>query len=118
MMSETEYVLVATPMATADANGVATTTPIGPAGGERWNVTRYSVNLSTGRGVCTVYRNFVSPSSQIDDTTQGQKRTSENNSIELKSGETIIFQWTSATPGAAATANVSGKRYVSGKRAY
>lgn len=105
--------------AAVSASGVATTNPVGPTyAGESWKVQRYSVSLSTGFGTCKVYKNSVSPASLIDSTEDGHLATSENNSVELMLGETIIFQWTAATTGAIGTVNMSGTRSLKGSRGY
>lgn len=106
------------------ADGVGTTSSIGPTvAGESWNVARYSVSLrhstiDAPRGKLSVYKGFVSPANLIDYTPDGDGATSENNSINLMLGETIIFQWTDATVGAIGTVNMSGERSIPGRRGY
>lgn len=95
--------------ATVDAGGIATTLGIGPVKyGETWEVKRYSISLTTGTGKCTVYRNEVKPTRQIDYTTAGDGDTSENESIRLQVGDKIIVQWTEADPGAIGTITFAG----------
>lgn len=99
-----------------NASGVATTDGVGPSGfGEEWNIERYSITLSTGGGICRVYKNIISVQGfhgQIDYTNDGDGSTSENNSVRLKMGEKIFVQWTEATPGATATATIFGTKVV------
>lgn len=94
----------ATQTATVDSDGTATTVGYGPVQyGDEYEILRYSINLSEGTGKCTLYRDYVSTSRQADYTRSGQGDTSENNSIKLRVGNTLIAQWTDATPGAIAT---------------
>ncbi len=96
----------------ADANGTATTLPVGPVMyRETWKVTRYSINVSEGRAKFRMYRDYVDPQQQIDETDSGESDTSENNSIELQVGGKLVGQWVDATPGAACTLVLYGEKY-------
>lgn len=116
-MSRTLPLIPPTITATVDANGVATSNAVGPTyAGESWEVRRYSVSLSSGFGSCDVYKQSVAPGNLIDHTDDGQAATSENNSVQLLPGETIIFQWTECTVvGAIGTVNMSGTRILAGR---
>ena len=107
------------PVATVGADGVATTLPIGPvAQGEEWSEIRYSVSLTVGTGRCRVYRGYAGARRQIDFTTRGEGDTSENLTMKLRKGETIVAQWTGATVGAVATFHIEGRKSIPGRRAY
>jgi hypothetical protein len=108
-----DYPLDTFQQATVDASGIATTLGIGPVRyGETWDVGRWSVSLTEGRGECRVYRGAVSPTRQLDVTTSGEGDTSENNSITLQTGERIIAQWTEATPGAIGVVTFGGTIHI------
>jgi hypothetical protein len=95
--------------ATANVSGVATSIAIGPSQyGEEWKIERMSTSLTTGTGICKVYRDYVSPQKQIDYTDSGEGDTSENNSITLRPPEKILVQWTECTSGAIGVLTVSG----------
>lgn len=115
----TEYALDESPQATVGADGVAETLPIGPnAQGEEWSEIFYSISLTAGTGTCRVYKGFASARRQIDFTSKGEGDTSEQLSLKLRRGETILARWTGATPGAIATFHIEGARRVPGRRAY
>lgn len=84
--------------ATVDANGVATTLPIGPSQyKERWVIERYSISLSTGAGsICRLYEGYVDAQRQRDYTQQGEGDTAAGASLELQVGDKLVAQWTGA----------------------
>ena len=82
--------------ATVDANGVATTVPVGPSlYQERWSIERYSISLANGVGsICRLYEGYVDPQRQRDYTQQGEGDTAANASLQLQVGDRLVAQWT------------------------
>lgn len=94
--------------ATFGADGVARAS-IGPSVyGAKWHVDRIVVSTtSVLPSTCTVYRNVEAASAQLDHTRTGNADTSET-SLDVPSPDALIFVWLGGTPGAVATAVISG----------
>lgn len=116
-MAETELLLTSTINATFDANGNAVAS-IGVGPNRRWVITLLNTRTtSTTQTRHWVRRNTPSTGQQLDFSRTGNGDTSST-SIELKSGEKLIAEWTGGTPGALASLDFEGTEYLKGQRAY
>jgi hypothetical protein len=108
--------------ATVDANGVATTLPVGPSRyKEIWVIERYSISLAGGAGsICRIYEGYVEAQRQRDYTQQGEGDTAAGAMLELQVGDTLVAEWTGATNaiGAVATIAFRGTIELAGRRTY
>lgn len=108
--------------ATVDVNGVATTTPVGPAKYmEKWLIQRYSISLANGAGsICRLYEGYVDANRQRDYTQQGEGDTAAGSDLELQVGDTLVAQWTGATNavGNVATITFRGTIELPHRKAY
>lgn len=94
--------------ATFDASGRAVVS-LGPTVyGSKWNVDRMVVTTqSSAVTKCFVYRNVEQATALTDSTKTGNADTSETD-IDLTPPDKLLFVWSGGTPGAIATAIVSG----------
>lgn len=94
----------------ADSAGTATAVVPGPPPGQQWRLVRISVTIPTVTTTqiipCRVYRNLVSPSTQVSATRTGQLDTDDNPQVTLSPGEQLVIEWQDAPPGAQCTAIV------------
>lgn len=92
-----------------DGSGVATATfPAVPIY-TRWTVTRVAVSTTSAtRTAVSVYRNSAAAPNLIDTDPYGGNGNSTDTVSELAASETLVVQWTGGTPGAVATATMSG----------
>ena len=95
--------------ATADANGDASA-KFTNYRAFRWVITRLIsvVSGSTTEASLRVYKNAISTANQIDSTYTANNAVSGSNEFELRRGESLIFVWSDATPGATCTGNIQG----------
>ncbi len=101
---------------TVAADGTATV-DLGPYGYD-WVVTQTTVstNVATGTPKCFVYRDNTNQSNFVEGTNSGNGDASNTRHL-LPDGSRLYFVWSGATPGATATARVTGAQYDSGAAA-
>jgi hypothetical protein len=98
--------------ATADANGVATVTLRASRWGEWWRIKGSTVNgNSVLEPQAKVYRGFVSDSAIIGGSNSANLDTATGDDY-IPPNESVICQWTGATPGAQFTFTITGERGV------
>lgn len=93
-----------------DANGQGTVI-VGPnVYGTIWNISRVTTTCTspnTNQVTFTIYRGYISPGMQIGGTYSGQQDSDET-SINLKTGDQLVGQWTGGNSGDVGTMTVFG----------
>ncbi len=87
--------------------------------GENWLVQRITVSTnSSTETTARIYRNFVGDQQFIDGTYSGNQDVSDENDILLRTGESLVIQWTGGTTpnGAAAGTLPTASLRLEGER--
>lgn len=103
--------LIKSATATLDANGTGSVV-VGPErGGERWTVTRISLQCtSVLQTECRIYRNVISTLTMLFDSQGGNSDVASGDPpLEIPMSGRIVIEWRGGTPGAVATAVLEGK---------
>lgn len=102
--------LEAVARATFGADGTATAAFQTVQPWKRWRVNRTAVSsTSANLTAVSTYRNTPGPANLIDAAAYSGNGDSSDTAFVLEAGETLTVQWTGGTPGATATATVSGE---------
>lgn len=96
--------------ATADANGVATVTLRSSIWGEWWRIKSASISGNSAlEPQAKVYRGFVADSNIIGGSNSANLDSASGDDF-IPQNESVVCQWTGATPGAQFTFTITGER--------
>lgn len=100
------------------ADGTYTSIRFGPTQfGVSWDITRFSCSASQ-KCVLAIYRDYVSPTTQINYTTKGIGDTSTQDDVQMQVGQVLIAQWTGGTAGDTVTLSYEGTMSQQGDRGF
>lgn len=99
--------------ATFDVSGRAIVS-MGPSiYGSVWKIQRASISTTSSVETdCSLYRQMESPTTLIDGTANGNSEaySPDIGTLDLTSGQTVLFVWTGGVPGAVATVVLDGQK--------
>jgi len=81
--------------------------------GSSWAIQRASISsTSTVDTDCSLYRQIESPTTLIDGTPNGNNEaySPDSGTLDVRSGQTILFVWTGGDVGAVATVVLDGMK--------
>lgn len=80
--------------------------------GTSWSLTRITTSCTspnTNQVTFIVYKNFISPGTQIGGTYSGQQ-DSDDTTVDLKCGDALVCIWTGGNPGDSGTVSLFGTK--------